>query len=107
MQPETLGMFYIAKCRPTYVGYLVKHQVKMISNTPKDFLSVLSSNLLKNITPTILDNILMHLQVQNKNATLAQLKSHYQCTHLNVEALFKENIGLTFNAYQNIAFKST
>ncbi len=85
----------------------MKYKIKATSKKPKDFLSSLSSVKFKTITPTILDNILIHLHSQNKSISLPELKIHYQCSGINLEALFKKNIGISFADYQNIIFKTT
>ncbi|WP_434035329.1 hypothetical protein [Formosa sp. 4Alg 33] len=93
--------YYIAKCRPTYVGYLKMQNIKMTPAKPNDFLESLSSVKFKSISPTVLDNIVMHLHA-NENASLTALKKHYQCTHLKINYLFKKNLGMSFQQYKSI-----
>ncbi|WP_382382160.1 hypothetical protein [Formosa undariae] len=101
LKSERESIYYISKCRPTFVGYLMKQKIKMTPLKPTDFLKSLSSTKFKSIIPTVLDNIVMHLHA-NKNASLPELKKHYQCTHLKINYLFKKNIGVTFSEYKNI-----
>ncbi|MDW5288786.1 hypothetical protein [Formosa sp. PL04] len=107
LKSEHESMYYIARCRPTYIGYLMKQKIKMTPNKPNDFLISLSSVKLKSIVPTILDNILIHLHSKDEKASLPQLKKQYQCNHLNIDSLFKKNTGITFSQYQNILLNIT
>ena len=101
LQSENEIIYYIAKCRPTFVGYLMKQKIKMTPLKPTDFLKILSSSKFKSIFPTVLYNIVMHLHA-NEIASLTELKKHYQCTHLKINYLFKKNLGVSFNQYKSI-----
>ena len=107
LKSENNIIYYIAKCRPTYVGYLKNQQIKMSVLKPHDFLTDLSSAEFKSIRPTILDNILIHLFSKSEYMSLTQIQKHYQCTPNNIDRLFKTTLGMSFNQYQNILLNTT
>ncbi|WP_092466940.1 helix-turn-helix transcriptional regulator [Winogradskyella thalassocola] len=104
---ENKTTYYIAKCRPTYVGHLKHQQIKIAALKPHDFLVVLSSAKLKAITPTILDNIIIHLLSKSENMSLTEIQKHYQCTPSNLNRLCKTTLGMSFLQYQNILLNTT
>ena len=99
------AVYYIVKCKPTFVGYLSLRKVEIIALTPLHFLNCIYSDQFKNIPPTLLDNMLIHMWHDADIIGLYDLKQRYQCSSKKIHSLFKEILGLSFDDYQKIVFK--
>jgi len=98
---------FVVKCRPTYINYLLQKNITIKAANANDFLAQFNTSKLKDLTPSVLDNIILHLQFLNEKTTIKQLAKRYQCSSKNIENHFKHVIGISFKEYQNILLTNT
>lgn len=98
---------FIVKCRPTYIGYVLEHNINWAPKQTIDFLSSLNTNPFTHITPTILDNIIIQLQTKPESWSIAKFQNRYQCSAAKLNRFFKTYLGMTFKQYQQLLIQST
>ncbi|MBF8149351.1 helix-turn-helix domain-containing protein [Winogradskyella sp. F6397] len=118
----------VAKCIPTYAGYIINNEQKRIYNlnhlisskhsrwskqlfnSNSDlylriqlFNSILSQLNFKTIHKTILDNIVLYIHACKGKISIKELTQRYSCSARYIQKQFKSIIGITPKVYLNLA----